>query len=280
MGHERPLAVVPCLRSERFVICAESRGIRYKLVQNAFQRRDGSVLLSFPYYEHTTGLVSLATLQPRTSVLDLTPGGKITSHLVKYSHHPDGHAHFSQDRKVFTRVKKDALPLDELEGHLFTVQVQGLESFQALDPAEYDAVPTARKTILNFDFGDDPPQAVKIVGSIHRQESLAQRTGRARTPRITVIDPQGFARPGFLLSTPLGRPGEGRILMLTCEGVPSLTTDEETTLTFIGGFDPPAIVADESKPTTMLALMYPAITAEELRPRLGSIDFTTDGTLE
>lgn len=56
--------------------------------------------------------------------LSLIDGGKVTSHKVKYSHHPDGRTHFSQDGKIFTKVIKSSASFDEVDGHLFTVQFQ------------------------------------------------------------------------------------------------------------------------------------------------------------
>src|SRR3954452_21599641 len=99
--------------SRSFVICVEAAGERRKLLQIAFSRRDGSLYVSFPYYEHTEGIVSVGTFAPGASTgpLDLAAGGKGTSHLVKYAHHPDGRPHFSQDRKVYTDVAKQAVPL-------------------------------------------------------------------------------------------------------------------------------------------------------------------------
>jgi hypothetical protein len=59
-------------------------------------------------------------------------GGKVTSHLVKYSHHPDGRAHFSQDGKILTAIKRQSIALDRQNGHMFTLYIQGLH---ALDVA-------------------------------------------------------------------------------------------------------------------------------------------------
>src|SRR5712691_4530164 len=97
------------LRSERFVISIECGERRHKVFQCQFAKRDGSVFISFPYFRHSEGLVSLASWPAGevSSVVSLELGGRVSSHLVKYSHHPDGRAHFSQDGKVLTVIKKD-----------------------------------------------------------------------------------------------------------------------------------------------------------------------------
>ena len=63
---------------------------------------DGSIYVFFPGFIHTEGIVCRAVLRGGTvaqTSLDLKDGGKVTSHLVKYAHHSDGEAHFSQVEK-------------------------------------------------------------------------------------------------------------------------------------------------------------------------------------
>lgn len=208
--------------------------------------------------------------------MSLEPEGKITSHLVKYSHHPDGRAHFSQDGRVFTRVRKQAVPLDAVEGHVFTVKLQGLAAFERVAPGE-DREASLKRTSLNFDFGTETPQAVAIVGFLYREESVYGAILEGEVgPMMTLTDPHGKHRQAFMCSAPLGRLGENRILALTCEAIPPLTSEEETTLTFIGGFDS-GEVANAQRAMKMLALIYPAQDAEVLASRLGTIDLVTTG---
>lgn len=272
--------LAPCFRSERYVITVEVGAYRYKLLQVMFRKTDGSLFVTFPYYEHSEGIVSLITWTPENvppTSLSLEPGGKATSHLVKYSHHPDGRAHFSQDGKVFTALKKQSIPINKIQGHVFTVQLQGLTSFEQLNRNEYNLPPTAKRTILNFSFGNAEPQAVKFVGSWFSQAVLMKNMqSGVLGPVMTAINPQGKSYLAFLCSAPEGHAGEGRILVLTCEGIPRLSKDEETALTFIGGFDDAAIVNDLSRTTTFLALSYPVENADDLAERIGSIDFIAD----
>lgn len=263
-----------CFRSKRYVICVNVGGVRSKVMQVMFSRRDGSLLVSFPYYAHTEGLVSVAGLMPGASELDLAAEGKVTSHRVKYAHHPDGRAHFSQDGKVLTQVKKQSVPLDAINGHCFTVQLQGLEPFVALDAAEYDAPSRKQRTVLTFDFADEDPEAVKIAGRLYNEQELTRRvpTGTLRAVMATE-DSSRTVRPAFLLCAPTGQAGDDRILMLTCDGTPSLNPNENTALMFIGGFDAPRTVFDHSRATYVLALQYPpGGDAEVLRRSIGTID--------
>jgi hypothetical protein len=245
-----------------------------------FSRGDGSLFVQFPYYRHTDGLLAAVTLEAHGSTLDLTHGGRITSHLVKYAHHPDGEAHFSQTGKVVTRVRRRATPLDEIDGHCFTIHVHGLEGFAPLDRALFDVPWTRKRTIISFLFESGRPEAVKIVGRLHGADALLSTATRGLSPAPAVIGPvvatedsQGQLISAFLVSTLSGQPGDRRVLMLECESVP--VPGENVggpLLVFLGGFDPPAIALNQSLATSMLALQYPAADVAELRHRLGSID--------
>ena len=271
-----PLA--PCFRSRSFIVTAAVGCKRYKLLQIMFRKTDGSLFVNFPYYKYSQGIVSLVLWSP-TNVppanLSLVPGGKVTSHLVKYAHHTDGRAHFSQDGKIYTTIKKQSVPLDEIQGHFFPTQLQGLASFEKLETNEYNVQPTNRRTVLNFSFGDNEPESIKIVGRLYQHSVLACNTigGSGIRSVITVVSPEGKYYAAFCCSAPAGHPGDRRILVITCEGIPTLSKDAETALTFIGGFDNPSIVNDLSVPTTFLALIYPVNDSDDLVKKIGSIDF-------
>jgi hypothetical protein len=146
--------------------------------QIQFAKRDGSIFVSFPYFEGRTGVVSLvhwpATDTPSTLV-SLEPGGKVASHLVKYSHHPDGRAHFSQDGRVRTDVKKQAVPLDEIEGHLFSLHIQGIHGFEPAQESYKTVAPSPRRNTIRFLLEDPLPGSIKFVGRLHSSKWLQAR---------------------------------------------------------------------------------------------------------
>ena len=45
--------------------------------------------------------------------------GKTTTQKVKYTHHPDGEANFSEDGKIYTEIRSSACPFVDMEGHFF-----------------------------------------------------------------------------------------------------------------------------------------------------------------
>ena len=273
----RPMQLVECHRSEQYVIAVETASHRCKVFQIMFQKKDGSLFVNFPYYEHSEGIVSLITWTPENpppADLSLEPGGKITSHLVKYSHHPSGRSHFSQDGKVFTAIKKQAVPIDEVAGHEFTIKLQGLGSFQKLELENEIPPPSAKRTTLKFSVGTEEPEAVKFVGFWYSQQAISKRLTSGVIGKMMILNaPNGEVYRAFICSAPPGHAGDERILALACERIPRLDKDEETALTFIGGFDRPQIVNDLTETTSFLALSYPVVNPDELVTKIGSVDF-------
>ncbi len=90
---------VAAVRSEHVVCVVKASELRAKAFQIGFDK-DGSLFIHFPYFQHRTGILSSSEIPAtggRKADVNLEHGGKVTSHRVKYSHHPDGRAHFSQD---------------------------------------------------------------------------------------------------------------------------------------------------------------------------------------
>jgi hypothetical protein len=267
-------------RAERFVISTQVGDDRRKVFQCQFSKRDGSIFINFPYFRHTVGLLSLVHWpadKPNTT-LSLELGGKIASHLAKYSHHPSGRAHFSQDGRIKTLIKKDAMPLSDIQGHLFTIHVWGFSNFDAASNSELIAPPSARRHSVTFDFGNEKPTSVKFVGRLHSDRWLEDRTtNRFVQPIMPLISPDGSVGHGFVCSTLIGWPGETRCLVISCE--PSGLGDggRDSALMFIGGFDSGSAMNDPSCPVSFLAFSYPAENADDLRARLGLIDFVPGG---
>jgi hypothetical protein len=105
-------------------------------VQVTFSKRDDSLFVGFPYFAHSSGILSPVTIEKwqHTNVkisLGHVGLGKCTSHLVKYAHHPNGKAHFSQTGKILTRIRRQSVPLKSVRGHIFTAYAQGLHDFTA-----------------------------------------------------------------------------------------------------------------------------------------------------
>lgn len=271
------------LRSERFIIASEAGPTKNKLFQIIFGK-DGSLFINFPYYKNSDGIVSLVKFPCDTSGpidLSLEPGGKVTSHLVKYAHHMDGEAHFSQTQKVKTEIRKRSIPLHKVIGHIFTIQLQGTKKFEILKERDYRN--PSSKRVLTLKLGSSEPEAIKIVGRWYSREKLIDRFFNPKSSVFEIgsnaemIAPNGRRFSGTLLASPINNPSQDHILVLTSEKVPRIDKQEPSALTFIGGFDHHDIVGDTGRETSFLALSYPLLDLafEELKERIGSIDLLT-----
>lgn len=256
------------------MISTTVNGTQRKLLQLMFSRSDGSVFVSFPYYEHEAGIVAAVTLAAGASQVDLAASGSTTSHLVKYAHHPDGEAHFSQDGKVLTTIRRKAMALSAVDGHLFTAHLTGYEAFRSASEGELTRAPTTKRAAINFDVGHPAPAAIKIVGRLYKAQSIRGQGQVPTTPEPVLVESHSSSsRWAMPVSAPEDRPGSELVVLLTCEEWVADKHPVGPSLQFIGAFDPPAITRDATKPTSFLALSYPVDSADELRERIGTIDF-------
>jgi hypothetical protein len=257
--------------SERVVVTVSADGHRHKVMQIVFAK-DGSLFVTFPYFKHAEGLLSEVTVEGppgARTFIDLAEKGKVASHLVKYSHHTDGEAHFSQDGKVKTAVRRQSVPLAEQQGHIFTVIIQGLRAFERVSTTKEHRL-SAKRTTLTFAIKDRFPRAVRIIGRWYWIEDLPiEPRPPVIGPQVQAVDPDGIAYSAFIVGSPHDKK---HVLVLTCIPQDSMSPSHDLMM-FIGGFDAPSRISRLKSPTRFLAFLYPADDYEELKQRLGSIDY-------
>lgn len=271
---------VVVLKSKIHTVTITSKGVRYKLFKVQFEPK-GDIYVHFPYYKDSEGLVGEAFLKPNTTSIVLDPNcAKVTSHLVKYSHHSDGEAHFSQDGKIKTEIRKKSTPLNKLNGHLFTIMLQGIENFEETQSSKYDNGWSEEKSVINFDLEGMEFEALKFVafwGSFENQtKGLNVPSGKDKIgPQIVYVDKAGIISAGFLIGPEFGNPFTDYILQLRVALIPKLSNQKETTLTFLGGFDTLEQVSDQSRNCSFLTFIYPHVIekGKEGVVNFNSIDF-------
>lgn len=158
--------------AKHYVVACEGRGVCAKLFQIGFTKSDASLFVTFPYYSGGHGSLGQVVLSPEMKYPgDLIVGESfsVTSHNVKYSHHPSGRAHFSLTGKVNTSVGKDAVPLNCTDGHIFTVMLQGVDQFSPLSAA--DRLKPGRG-VIPFGLDVSPPKALKFVAHLYSRSEL------------------------------------------------------------------------------------------------------------
>ncbi len=156
------------LSSERFDITILRNSKLYPICQIIFANSDSSLFINFPYLKESKGLVSKLTIPGNfesPGKLSFQPGGKVTSHLVKYSHHTDGRVHFSQNGKVRTEIISQSVALNGYSGHMFTLGVLNLSDFQETTAQRYQNHWSRKRSVIKFDMdGDEETQQYKIIG--------------------------------------------------------------------------------------------------------------------
>jgi len=281
-GSEGPPAtseVSEVFRAHRFVFALQLDGKeRRKILQLVFDKADGSIYVAFPYFQHREGIVSLAThpAGAPSSDVEFKVGGRVATHLVKYTHHASGEALFSQTGKVRSLIRKQSVPLSEVYGHLFTVHIQGLRSFKVADARDDgDRSPNPKRTMLTNNWTGDVPDSYKYVARVYAWEALKAdlAPGSRIHPNMRLVG-DGRALDAFTCAPPIGLPGDGRVVIVTCEPTARLDRTRQSSLVFLGGFDPYDRVNDLNQPSTFLAFSYPIENAQALAAAIGSVDLT------
>ncbi len=254
-------------KTEKLTITISTSFGTYKILKLIFSRKDGSIFLTFPYFKNSRGLVGICSMPRGVNKTDvnLANKGKVTSHLIKYSHHFDGNVLFSQDRKIFSRIRKKSKPLTIDAGHIFTIKLQNLNGFETLNSAQ-----PQKDQNLNLHFSEQP-EAIQLLGYWYAKSYINSNYEGRISPVMDIKNKNGEIHPGFLVS-PLNA-NTNSVLIFIPKAIPRLTEESGSHLTFIGGFDSSDIVKDLSKDTSFLGFMYPVSNYEILKKTIGSIDF-------
>lgn len=261
-------------QSERFTISATQNSKTYKIFNIRFHHSKGtgkaSIIISFPYHKNSNGLLSLATFprnQRKIDKLSLLPGGKVTSHKIKYSHWIDGNVHFSQDGKIYTLKKNSSDELNQDIGHIFSIGIKGIMGFDT----KKDMKRYSHKEIdLNFDLKSDEDDSLKITGWWHDMGTVHPKTNDYKRIYFYKQD-DGPTNVCFAIQPPSISPLANKVLFL-CARKEFLTKEKGTHLLFLGGFDKSTIMKDIQQDCHFLAMKYPARNYKNLLKQIGSVD--------
>jgi hypothetical protein len=244
--------------------------VRVKVFQ-VFFGRDGSLFINFPYLRNRIGILSASAIPGdglNTTQVNLEPGGKVTSHLVKYSHHPDGRAHFSQTGKIHTAIKRQSIALNKQNGHILSLQFQGLSALEPADPMK-DVGTSPKRSIVDFEA--EPSDAIKFVGRWYDVNNIRVSEPTPTVgPIVPMLHADGIRRLGCFMASP--HANARHVLLVGCQPIPKLNPDSDTFI-FVGGFDPHDTMFDTRKDAGFLAFMYPILEPDQLRNRIGSVDY-------
>lgn len=186
-----PLLLAPThpsfVHSERFTVLFGTPGNYRKLFKVQFERHLHGLgfFVHLPYFTHTRGLLGPITLPagPGERNIDYGSNSTTTNERVKYTHHPDGRAQFSQDGKIVTEVVTQAVPLNQHESHLFTVNFWGIQDF-AMATAKDLKPPTTDNAPVMFEPQDLTLPPREQVGRIIASRYTVPYTGMQVAPQV------------------------------------------------------------------------------------------------
>ncbi len=268
-----PALNVDAFRAECTVCVIKIGTQRYKAFQVVWGA-DGSLFVTFPYFKHNEGILTASRLPGNGQtecVIDLEDGGKVSSYLVKYSHHVDGTAHFSQTGKIITAIRRQSLPLGQQNGHIFSMQVQGLEALTQADPITDVFTRDPKRSVIDFE--TPPTQAIKFVG---RWYDVSQIMLDRPTP---VVGPCMLAKyfDGASGGTVcfIGCPSSGhkQLLAVALHPIPNFSREPETFI-FYGGFDAKEKMVDPTTEGGFLMFKYPIGDSSIVAQRIGTVNYT------
>lgn len=258
------------IRSKKISVLAKLSNQFTELFQIIFysnSKNQMALFVTFPYFKDNKGIVSKLVFpggMSRVDSLSLSATGSVTSHLVKYSHWEDGNVHFSQDDKVYTNIRNRSTPLDIEAGHIFSIQLQGLSGFTKRDTLK--KLFTTNKTDIDFAINNDF-KALKFTGWWLDSTGMTQNM-KVSGPQMQIKLKDGTYKTGFALASPKPKFPE-TFLFLSCENIPLLNRDDESLLTFVGGFDKSTRFEEDA---AFLSFIYPVTNYEELIQKIPTID--------
>lgn len=264
------------IQADRYVVVADLRDASFKLFQIAFSR-DASIFVTFPYLKGCGATMGIVTMPGGEAVFEHFEVGEtfaVSSHLVKYAHHPSGRAHFSLTGKARTTGVRQSVPLSRASGHLFTVRFQGLRAF---DKVEVNEKSTSKRKVVPFQ-GQESGE-IKIVGQIYGERELLRLLHGAAGNKsywIPIGFPDGSRRIGVVLATPYIFEGDRRYLLVTGQPNPDkFLVGIDEGLSFMGGFDSADHVDDYSRDSSYLMMFAHRMNMDELGKIRPNIDIET-----
>jgi hypothetical protein len=265
--------------SERTTVVVGTALGLHQVCQITFGKKDGSIYVQCPYFKHKAGIV--AALEIPTEVrgavtYNMQEAGKVTSHLVKYAHHPDGSVHFSQDGKVRTEIRGMSFSLREAIGPVFEIHGFYLGGFETITWAK------PGRAYLPFVFYNGLPTTIQVSAQWRRRSDIIeniQPRGGTTGPLAEIQSRRTRMRGvAYFLGPPVDFPIQSHVLMIECGNPEMPSTIDRDTLIMMGGWNvEETTLHDPGKPaTSFLMAMYPVQSPEKLVYTIGTIDYRPD----
>jgi len=196
--------------------------------------------------------------------------------MVKYSHPPDGRAHFSQDGSHVTQFRSESINLVKGRGHLFEIHAFHLEPFATLQRSEANG----KRLYLPFQ-ADGKPDGVSVSVEWDQLAHVGERiepSAATAGPVALISRPRdGAFFKVALLAPPSTSPLAGGVLLVNVHPLVPPPGINAPTLTFMGGWRPDDSLATGTT-ASFLSFMYPAGNVNQLAQVLGTADLPVTRT--
>jgi hypothetical protein len=231
----------------------------YQVLKLVFGK-DGSIYISNPYYEKANRLISSIALEGTGSQTQHGKyehiGGALDD-LIKTSLHTSGHSHTEKIAAGQKFVRKRGPSLREFTGHLFTIQLKGIQYFTPV--AETSFVSKKRKEKINLRLNFIDGLKYKIVGMLSLKKAYLDAIPKLGTAKLGPVfhqtNPQGLQETNILISPSISDVFQEKVLVLQITETPEFSTPRASTWMLYTGFDHPNIVTDLSKSTSMTVVI-------------------------
>ena len=260
--------------AKRHVIVVETPSGAHKIFALGYNERDSSRFIDLPYLKRD-GLIGVAT-GTRNEAGALSDCGFIpvgtTKYGIKFSYHPDGRTHFSQDGKIYMTLPNDGVSLSKKTGPICTITAYGLSGFRCVSQKDLREDPT-KKGVWALTSSTELPGATFTVFLKSENDVRTPSSQGIGSPVGTMTTPTGsITLPAIAIGQPSMDRRHDRVLVVAYRSLGLASAPSESCLLFHG---PYVEIPEASLPHGKFvaqAVVYPASLAGKLSELVLSVD--------
>jgi hypothetical protein len=260
--------------AKRHVIAVETPSGAYKIFAVGYNKKDSSLFIDLPYLERD-GLIGVATgTRNEAGTLsdhNFIPVGT-TKHGIKFSYHPDGRTHFSQDKKICMTLPHIGVSLSEKTGPICTVTAYGLSGFQRIRHRDLRE-DNAKKGIWALTSSTELAGAAFTVFLKSENDMQTPSSQGIGSPVGTMTTPTGsITLPAIAIGQPSAERRHDRVLVVAYRSLDLASAPSESCLLFQGPYvEFPEASLPHGKFVAQ-SIVYPARLAGKLSESVLSVD--------
>ena len=260
--------------AKRHVIAVETPSGAHKIFALGYNERDSSLFIDLPYLERD-GLIGVAT-GTRNEAGAVSDRGFIpvgtTKYGIKFSYHPDGRTHFSQDGKIYMTLPNDGVSLSKKTGPICTITAYGLSGFRCVSQKDLREDPT-KKGVWALTSSTELPGATFTVFLKSENDVRTPSSQEIGSPVGTMTTPTGsITLPAIAIGQPSTNRRHDRVLVVAYRSLGLASAPSESCLLFQG---PYVEIPEASLPHGKFvaqSVVYPASLAGKLSESVSSVD--------